>query len=69
MENASGTVITGLAITPLADDESNNPGHSSATASAATPTKTKKSAAVSVRGDRNAVAAMVLLSAGCLALL
>lgn len=73
VEDASGTVMSGLAITLLADDESNNPGQhtatGSATGSAASPTKTKKSAAVSVRRDRNAVAAIVLLSVGYLVLL
>lgn len=71
VENASGTVISGLAITPLADDESNNPGRqtSTATGSAASPTKTKKSAAVSVRGDQNAMAAIALLAIGCISLL
>ena len=71
VEDASGTVMTGLAITPLADDESNNPGHSStssATASAASPTKTKKSAAVSVRGNSNAMVTMVLLVLGYVSL-
>jgi len=73
VEDASGTVMSGLAITPLADDESNNPGHSSATgsatdtSSAASPTKTK-SAAVSVRGDQNAAAAVVLLAIGSVVL-
>lgn len=72
VEDASGTVMTGLAITLLADDQSNNPGHSSstssATASAASPTKTKKSAAVSVRGNMNAMVTMVLLVLGCVSL-
>lgn len=72
VEDASGTVISGLAITPLADDESNNPGHTStgsATASAASPTKTKKSAAVSVRGNSKVMVTMVLLVLGCISLL
>ena len=68
VEDASGTVISGLAITLLPNDESNNPGQNSATgtatgtASAASPTKTKKSGAVSARSDSNALAALVLLS-------
>lgn len=73
VENASGTVISGLAITPLANDESNNPGKTtatgSATGSAASATTTKKSAAASVRGNRNAVVAIVLSAAGCISLL
>jgi hypothetical protein len=74
VEDASGTVISGLAITPLANDESNNPGHSSVTgasgtSSAASPTKTKKSAAISVRSDRNALVAMALLAAVCVSML
>ncbi|KAG0651470.1 Glucan elongating glucanosyltransferase 2, partial [Hyphodiscus hymeniophilus] len=66
VQDASGTVLSGLAITPLADDESNNPGHSSVTATAsstsaaASPTTSKKSAAISMRGNGNAIAAMVL---------
>lgn len=70
VENVSGTIISGLAITPLANDKSNNPGHTSAaTASAASPTKTKKSAAVGVRGDGKFVAAMFLLTLACVSLL
>jgi hypothetical protein len=73
VENASGTVMSGLAITPLANDESNNPGKTtatgSATGSAASATTTKKSAAVSVRGDRKVVGAMLLLVVGCVSLL
>ena len=74
VEDASGTVISGLAITPLANDQSNNPGHSaptgaSGTSSAPSPTTTKKSAAITVRSDRNTLAAMALLAAGCVAML
>ena len=72
VEDATGTVMTGLAITPLADDESNNPGHSAtptSTGTASTASPTKKSGAVSVGGDRNALGAMVLLSVAGVALL
>lgn len=56
VQAANGQVIQGLSITPLADDESNNPSgstSSSATSTAATATTTgkKKNAAPTMRGN------------------
>jgi hypothetical protein len=73
VENASGTTMSDLAITPLASDESNNPGHTtsstgSATSSAATPSSTKKGAATNLQGNSKAMVAMVVLVMGCISL-
>lgn len=47
VQQSDGSVMTGLAITPLANDESNNPNGASATSATSAPsaTTTKKSAA------------------------
>jgi hypothetical protein len=61
VENASGTVITGLAITPLADDQSNNPTSQSTTTTSSAPAATsKKSGAGSLRGSCIAILGMFM---------
>jgi hypothetical protein len=76
VENVNGTIISGLAIIPLPEDDSNNPGDkasvtssSPATSTGSGASSTKKSAAFSFRSDRNAVAAMAILCVGSIILL
>jgi hypothetical protein len=65
VQQSNGDIIQGLAITPLADDESNNPSGqspSSTTSAAPAATTTKKSGAANVRGYLRVLGGVFLLA-------
>ena len=65
VQQTNGDIIQGLAITPLADDESNNPSGqspSSTTSAAPAATTTKKSDASTVRGCLRVLGGVLVLA-------
>lgn len=68
VKGSGGNTIQGLAITPLADDQSNNPGTASASPTSSAPpaaTTSKKAGAPSVRVSLAMLVGMAALVAGC----
>ncbi|CZT51283.1 probable beta (1-3) glucanosyltransferase [Rhynchosporium secalis] len=76
VKQSNGDIIQGLAISPLPEDQSNNPsgasgpsGASTTTSSAPAATTTKKSAGVNLRASFNVLVGLAGLAAGCTFLL
>lgn len=69
VKQSNGDVIQGLAITPLPEDQSNNPGGATTTTSAPpSATTTKNSAAVNIRASATLLVGVAALVVGCTSL-